>query len=75
MAGHTSSRGDTVDLPDDRTVHLVVVVGLVVDLNDELGFPDLVEVLQRVAGRVAGVVPAPNAATMMVLWSSGRLGP
>ena len=31
--------------------------------------------LERVAGGVAGVVPAPNAATMIVLWSSGRSGP
>ena len=50
--------GHPVDLPDHRPIDLVVVVGLVVDLDDRLGFPDRVEVLQRVAGRVARVVPA-----------------
>ena len=50
--------GHPVDLPDHRPVDLVVVVGLVVDLHDRLGFPDRVQVLERVAGRVAGVVPA-----------------
>ena len=50
--------GDAVDLPDHRAVHLVVVVGLVVDLDDRLGLPDRVQVLQRVTGRVTGVVPA-----------------
>ena len=50
--------GDPVDLPDDRAIHLVVVVRLVVDLHDRVGLPDGVQVLERVAGRVAGVVPA-----------------
>ena len=50
--------GHTVDLPDHRPIDLVVVVGLVVDLDDRLGLPDRVQVLERVAGRVAGVVPA-----------------
>ena len=50
--------GDPVDLPDDGPIHLVVVVGLVVDLDDRLGLPDSIEVLQRVAGGVAGVIPA-----------------
>ena len=50
--------GHAVDLADHRPVHLVVVVGLVVDLDDRLGLPDGVQVLERVAGRVTGVVPA-----------------
>jgi hypothetical protein len=37
---------------------LVVVIRLVVDLDDRLGFPDGVEVFQCVAGGVAGIVPA-----------------
>jgi hypothetical protein len=50
--------GDAVDLSDHRPVDLVVVVGLVIDLDDRLGLPDRIEMLQRVTGRIAGVVPA-----------------
>ena len=49
---------DAVDLPDDRAVHLIVVVGLVVDLDDRIGLPDGVQVLERIAGRVTRVIPA-----------------
>ena len=47
-----------IDLPDDRAIHLVVVVRLVIDLHDRIGFPDGLEVFQRIAGRVAGIVPS-----------------
>jgi len=50
--------GDTVELADHRPIHLVVVVRLVVDVDDQLGFPDVVQVLHRIAGGVARVIPA-----------------
>ena len=50
--------GDAVHLADHRAVHLVVVVRLVIDLDDRVGVPHRVEVLQGVAGGVTGVVPA-----------------
>ena len=48
----------SVDLTDHRPVDLVVVVGLIVDLHDLLGLPYRVQVLERVAGGVSGIVPA-----------------
>ncbi|EPQ80796.1 hypothetical protein MMEU_1321 [Mycobacterium marinum str. Europe] len=50
--------GNPVDLSDDRPIHLIVVVGLVVDLHDGSRVPDGGKVSDRVAGGVARVVPA-----------------
>ena len=66
--------GHPVDLPNHRPVDLVVVVGLVVDLHDRLGFPDRVQVLQRVAGRVTGVVPALEGGDDDGVGQSGQVG-
>src|ERR1700761_1916466 len=41
-----------------RAAHLIVVVRLIVDLDDRIGLPDRVQMLQGIAGRVTGVVPA-----------------
>ena len=49
---------DAVDLPDRRTIHLVVVVILGVELRKRLGVPDELEVFEGGAGGIARVVPA-----------------
>ena len=54
----TRSPGDPVDQPHRRPGDLEVVVVLGVDRGQRLGVPDQLEVLERAAGGVPGVVPA-----------------
>ncbi|CKP55975.1 Uncharacterised protein [Mycobacterium tuberculosis] len=50
--------GNPIDLADDRPIDLVVVVGLVIDLDNRQCLPAGRQVCHGIAGRVAGVVPA-----------------
>ncbi|CPZ73178.1 Uncharacterised protein [Mycobacteroides abscessus subsp. abscessus] len=49
---------DAVDQPYDGPVDLIVVVILVIDGHQWGGLPGGVQMLQRSAGGVAGVIPA-----------------